>query len=205
MELLTENQKVLIVRYGKKIDCIEKHIAVIDKLGYCWFGKIGVVPSKRIIEAVEEEDNPTIILYSQGNAYLCRIDKILYEKPEEGFPEYYETELFEKHIYPKSYFKILSIERLCNDDLQKLRIVSSGNPAVDTLNRSMSSFFFAEYGNAKELHNTIKQDKKIERKKKTSDQNDCIYKKEGICARKGFVNYKYKCERPSSCAGQKYQ
>lgn len=201
---LTEGQKVLIIRYGKKKDCIEKHQEVLDKIGYCWFGKIGFIPSSKVIAAIQEERNPAIVLYSQGNAYLCRVSDVAYEKPEEGFPEYYVTELFDELVFPKSYYKILSIEMLYSDDLQKMRIVSSGSLLNDTLNRSMSSFFFAEYGKAKLEILKRKTEQKHERKKKSLDQNDCIYRKKGICDRKGFVNYKYECERPCACVGQKY-
>ena len=43
MALIEEGQKVLILRYGKKKDCIDKHLEVIKENGYCWFGKIGVI------------------------------------------------------------------------------------------------------------------------------------------------------------------
>lgn len=199
---LQEGQKVLIIRYGKKNDCIKQHREVIDSIGYCWFGKIGVVPSKKAIEAITKEEAPKIVLYSQGKGYIADVSEISYEKPDDGYPEYYKAELFDELIFPKSYFKLLDIQDLSSEDLIKLMIVSSGSPAVETLNRSMSSFFFAEYGKPRPTEN--KQNKKVVKsKKKELDINDCVYKKNGICKRKGFVSYEFECSRPSTCMGQK--
>lgn len=201
MNQLKQGQKILVIRYGKKKDCIEKHCEVIKQLGYCWFGKIGVIPSKKTVEAVISEDKPAIVLYSQRNAYLAEIDKIIYDKPEEGYPDYYIDELFEKMIFPKSYYRITAINPLDISDLKKIKVVSSGNPIVETLNKSMTSFFFAIYGKVtkektKQIRHNVIDDTVL-------GIDDCLYKKDGICNKKGFVNYKYACERPSSCAGQK--
>ena len=201
MEELTEGQRVLIIRYGKKKDCIEKHQEVLENIGYCWFGKIGVIPSAKVIKAIQDEDVPKIVLYSQGKSFVADMTEVSYEKPQEGYPAYYQTELFDETVFPKSYYKITSIKPLDGNDLDKLRIVSSGSRALDTLNRSMSSFFFAEFGKAR-LVSTI--EKKTKRPKiKEIDINDCVYRKNGMCGRKGFINYGYECERPSGCAGQK--
>lgn len=201
MSQLKQGQKVLVIRYGKKKDCIEKHCDVINQIGYCWFGKIGVIPSKKAIDAVVSEDRPAIVLYSQGNAYIANVDSISYDKPDEGYPDYYNDELFDNMVFPKSYYKITDISPLDKDVLKKIKVVSSGSPIVETLNKSMSSFFFAEYGKAvnrktKEINEEVKNDVILE-------VDDCIYKKDGLCNKKGFVNYKYACERPSSCMGQK--
>lgn len=127
----------------------KKHREVIEFKGYCWFGKIGVVPSQKAIDAITKEATPKIILYSQGKGYVADVSEIRYEKPDNGYPEYYNDELFDKLIFPKSYFKLLDIQALSNEDLSKLRIVSSGRQAIETFNRSMSSF---------SLQNMVSQD-----------------------------------------------
>ena len=198
---LQEGQKVLIIRYGKKTDCIEKHKEVIGDKGYCWFGKIGVVPSKKAVDAIFTEECPKIILYSQGKGYVADVDEIIYEKPAVGYPKYYQEELFDELVFPKSYFKLTSIEKITNEDLSKLKVVSSGSQAFETLNRSMSSFFFAEYGRAKPV--VIEEKKSRQVKKRKLDINECQYQKNGECKKKRFINYEYKCERPSTCMGQK--
>lgn len=180
----------------------KKHREVIEFKGYCWFGKIGVVPSQKAIDAITKEATPKIILYSQGKGYVADVSEIRYEKPDNGYPEYYNDELFDKLIFPKSYFKLLDIQALSNEDLSKLRIVSSGRQAIETFNRSMSSFFFAEYGKSRPVE--IKRNKiDANSKKKELDMNDCSYRKNGICNRKGFASYEFECSRPSTCIGQK--
>ena len=51
---MVEGQKFLVVRFGTNIveDCVNKHQEVIEQKGYCWFGKIGVVPSKKVLQSV---------------------------------------------------------------------------------------------------------------------------------------------------------
>lgn len=198
---LQEGQKVFIIRYGKKSDCIEKHNEVIVDKGYCWFGKIGVVPSKKAVDAIFIEKFPKIILYSQGKGYIADVDEIVYEKPADGYPDYYQKELFDELVLPKSYFILTSIEQITNEDLSKLKVVSSGSQALETLNRSMSSFFFAEYGRATPVVIEEKKSKRVKNQK--IDINECQYQKNGKCTKKGFVNYEYECERPSACMGQK--
>ena len=63
---LKNGQKTLIIRYGKKGNCIEEHNSVIEEDGYCWFGKIGVVPSAKVVQAVLEEDNPIIPIFQMN-------------------------------------------------------------------------------------------------------------------------------------------
>ncbi|MDD6516226.1 MAG: hypothetical protein PUG45_12620 [bacterium] len=198
---LQEGQKVLIIRYGKKPDCIEKHCDVLTDNGYCWFGKIGVVPSKKVVDAILAEEFPKIVLYSQGKGYVADVTEIAYEKPVEGYPQYYQEELFDELVFPKSYFKLISIKHLSGEELSNLTIVSSGSSAIETLNRSMSSFFFAEYGKSKTI--IIDKKKRKSNKKQGIGINECYYRKNGKCTKRNFVNYEYKCERPSTCIGQK--
>lgn len=201
-----EGQKSVIIRYGTNIipDCIEKHVETIKDNGYCWFGKIGVVPSKKVMDAVLAEDTPIIVLYSKGTAYIAALEEISQERPDKGYPEYYQAELFEKLIYPKSYYKFTSINKMKKEDMEKLRVVSSGSDAISTLNRSMSSFFYVEYG--KTILFVDRTERKQLKKKNENIQlavNDCVYKKDGKCNKKGFVSFQFECKRPSSCMGQK--
>ena len=201
---LQQGQKLLVLRYGKQIiqNCIELHQEKAEELGYCWFGKLGTVPSKKSIEAILEAEKPSIVLYSRGAAYLCEISEVAYEKPKEGYPDYYEEELFQKFTYPTVYFKLVSIESLDINALEKFRVVSSGNSAINTLLHSMSSFLFIEYGKAGTLNVKLKDEKKIKEREQLPE-NDCVYRKDGRCSLKSFVNYQYECDRPSNCLRQK--
>ena len=53
--MLVKGDKFLILRYSNGIyDCIKKHKEVLNKIGYCWFGKIGVVPSESALKGETE-------------------------------------------------------------------------------------------------------------------------------------------------------
>ena len=148
------------------------------------------------------EEIPTIILYARGAAYICEVSEVSYEQPKDGYPEYYEKELFQKLTFPTVYFKLTAIEELDANELSKFTVISSGNSAINTLMHSMSSFLFVMYG--KEVREEKQERKAV--KKKTCIQlpeNDCVYRKNGRYSLKNFVNYQYECERPSSCIRQK--
>lgn len=204
LEKLQQGQKLLVLRYGKQIidNCIELHGEKIEELGFCWFGKLGTIPSKKSIDAIMSEEIPTIILYARGAAYICEVSEVSYEQPKDGYPEYYEKELFQKLTFPTVYFKLTAIEELDANELSKFTVISSGNSAINTLMHSMSSFLFVMYG--KEVREEKQERKAVKKKTRIQlPENDCVYRKNGRCSLKNFVNYQYECERPSSCIRQK--
>ncbi len=200
-------QRFLVVRFGTNIvaNCIEKHQEVIRSKGYCWFGKIGVVPSKKTLDEVMALDNPMIMLYTRNHAYECALLEVTTEKPKVGYPEYYERELFNRGRYPKSYYKITSITEVPIGELAKYIVVSSQNALMNTLNKSMSSYFYAEYPDKDAPRKEPSDSKALTFKnpKELLPINECRYQKAGKCTLKGFVNYQYECERPSTCMRQK--
>lgn len=201
---LQQGQKILILRYGKQIveECIKLHQEIIEDLGYVWFGKLGTAPGKNSIDSMLDEEQPKLILYARGEGYLCSVEEVSYNTPTDGYPEYYQKELFEKLIYPSIYFKLITIEKIEISDLDELTVVSSGNSALNTLMHSMSSFLFVSYGRAAREEIKPKKSVKPAKREPLSD-NDCIYRKDGHCGLKGFVSYQFECERPSSCMRQK--
>lgn len=204
LERLRQGQKLLVLRYGKQIisNCIELHEEKIEDIGFCWFGKLGTIPSNKSIEAVLEEDDPAIVIYARGAAYLCEVSEIAYEQPESGCPDYYKDELFDKLTFPSVYFRLTKIEELETRELSKFTVVSSGNSAINTLMHSMSSFLLVTYG--KESVDEKKEKKVVKKEKRLLlPENDCVYRKSGVCNLKSFVNYQYECARPNSCIKQK--
>lgn len=201
---LQQGQKLLVLRYGKQIieNCIELHQEKIDSLGYCWFGKLGTIPSKKSIDAMLEEEKPMLILYARSSAFICEVSEVIYDKPDIGFPDYYQAELFDKLSFPTVYFKLVSIKPLDINALEKFTVVSSGNTAINTLMHSMSSFLFVSYGKSQITVEKSKETKKESKKEKLAE-NDCVYRKEGRCGLRGFVNYQYECDRPANCIRQK--
>lgn len=178
LDKLQQGQKLLVLRYGKQIveNCIELHQEVIDEKGYCWFGKLGTVPSKKSIDAVLDEEKPSIILYARGSAFLCEISEVGYEKPNEGYPVYYKKELFDKLSFPTIYFKLVSMESLNVNELDKFTVISSGNSAINTLLHSMSSFLFISYGKTDAIIEEPKEKKKatVRKKRKITRERLCI-------------------------------
>ncbi len=171
---MKKGQQFILLRYSNNIvpDTIEQHKAIIDELGYCWFGKIGVVPSAKIQKAILDEEEPRILLYTKGIAHECRLLDISEKKPAYGCPAYYEME----GIYPSVYFKLPSIDPVAIKELERYRVISTGSPLLDAVGRSMTSYFFAEWTDG----TTRSSEKKIEKaakkeKRELLPPNDCVY------------------------------
>ena len=212
--MIKERTRFIVLKYGTGInDCIQLHKNVISKYGYCWFGKIGVAPSENSIFHKLNEEELFAVLYRQGIIHLCRFDKISFDKPSGGYPVYYESYFFNRNITPSIYFRLLSIEEMDYSVFAKCVSLGSGNKLLDTVSRSMASFFYGILPDStyvkpvkkeKRIENT--DEKKIRSKVNTKGkivENSCKYSKDGICTCKSSVNYEYACERPSTCIKQK--
>lgn len=95
---LKQGQKLIVLRYAKLpgIDCVGEHINEINKNGFCWFGKIGIIPSESILETVFSEETPIVALYTKGELHLARLEEVTLDKPSDAYPSYYEKELYAK-------------------------------------------------------------------------------------------------------------
>ena len=212
--MIVRGDKFLVLRYSTGIyDCISNHKSVLDELGYCWFGKIGVVPSERALKEKLNRDKPLVALYCQGDAYISQLLEVSDEKPVEGYPAYYQKFMFDRNIYPKMYFKLGSLEEFPKEIFARCISLSSKRPLAETVARSMASFFYGEYP-TEELSSSLTvsiPEKKIEPKKAAQrqkkntivDKYSCVYQEDGLCTYKRCINYGYECERPSSCIKQK--
>lgn len=194
---MNKGQKVLVIRYGANIvvDCIERHMEVVDEYGFCWFGKIGTSPSMKVLDAVLTEEEPTIILYSKGVAYKASLIEVLKNKPAEAYPSYYNEYLYAKEVHPSTYFKIKDLRKMDVNELEEYSVASSGNRLLSTLYSSMSSFFWAQYGKSQVV---AKKDVKTVSKTLTGNK-DCKLQEKGHCCNKRCVNYQYECVRPELC------
>ena len=152
---LVRGQNILVLRYSPSIkkDIIEQHQTLIEKLGYCWYGKLGGVTSREIISAITASDNPSILLYSKGKAFLCGVSGMGTTKPKTGYPKYYDDE----YIYPSCYFKLISIDPVDLCILDELYVRSSERRLSDVLsNRCRSSSFFVSYREIQKIPNSLK-------------------------------------------------
>ena len=201
--IIDKDKRILVIRYGTNIvkDCIEKHIEIVNDLGFCWFAKLGRMPSKKILDEIFGDSESSVILYSKSGIYSCIATEVSIQRPQSGEPEYYEKNIYDAKLNPSMYIKLVAITKIHASDIADLVVSSSRNHLMDTLARSMNSFFVVEspdYGKrkAEKSNNTTKSEKKL-------PSNDCVFRKDGLCSRRGCVNYKYECIRPSTCLKQK--
>ena len=199
---------MVLLKYGKTPrNCIDLHIEVLEGKGICWFGKIGVAPSISVIREKIGDGDFKVLLYCQDEVYLCNCIDVVNEAPNEDYPNYYEKYLFGRGIFPKIYFCLNSIEQIDKKELTECVILSSRNSMLDTVRRSMASFFYVECADPKKEKVHEKEPERKKRRKKEVktkvDINDCIYRENERCTNPRCISYEYECTRPSSCTKQK--
>ena len=201
---LPVNKKILILRYGANIisDCMKLHHNVIEREGYCWFGKLGRAPSDKVIHEIMMDGEGCVVLYAREGTYVAKVTEITDKKPLRAYPEYYNALLFDEGYIPSLYFRLTDLKPINAGELQNLVVSSSKNNLVDTLNKSMNSFFCAEYKQGNEVTKARKTNISEAKKEKVVFEG-CKYRENGKCNKRGFVNYQYECERPKLCIGQK--
>ena len=184
---MKDKQKYLLMRYssGYVRDCILQHRQVLQEKGFCWYGKIGNVPSDRILNTVFGEPEPQMVLYRKNAAYVCRMDKYSLKKPSEGTPTYYETE----GIFLNIYFRLTAIDECDPIIFHDSIAVSTGTFVEDVVYHSRIPFMLCQYID--------------ESKHELLDSRDCRYRKDEFCTCRSCVNYGCFCERPSTCKKQR--
>ena len=112
--IIQENEELILIRYSDMYgkDTIKEHKKIMEKQGYCWFGKIGKKSSKGHINELLKMSQPKILLVSKQAAYVAEISDIGYDIPESNYPIYYKEELFAKNVYPSIYFKIIGLKKI---------------------------------------------------------------------------------------------
>ncbi len=195
---LETGQCLLVLRYSLsyKKNIIDLHKELIEKQGFVWYGKLGNETSQKIIAEIFAAKNPALLLFKKDKAFLCGVEEITGNKPQSGYPKYYDDE----YICPGCYYKLTSIDEVEVDIINELIVRSSKRLLSDTLSRQCtSSCFFVSY---KELLPLKAKSIKKPEKRKLS-KNDCIFKRSGKCTNRSFINFGYECERPSECSKQK--
>jgi len=184
---MKDGQNYLLLRYstGTVKDCIKLHKEVLAEKGYCWFGKIGNVPSAHILQQVFDESQPVLVLYRKNAAFICNVKKYSMRTPQDGVPRYYQDE----GIFPSVFFCLESIEPCDASLFHDSVVVSTGAYVEDVIFHSRIPFMLCKYVDESKLQ--------------PLGTNDCRYKKDGFCTCRTCVNYDCLCERPSSCAKQR--
>lgn len=199
---------ILLLRYSNYhgIDTIDEHKKVIDKNGYCWFGKIGKIPSQKYISTFQKEEDNIAYLYTYGILHECRISEISFERPIDGTPSYYEHELYIKEdLTPQIFFKLDYIKEADVDILDNYLVVSSGKDIKYDLKKSISSFYLIRDKKAgftprkKRQTNTTT----FSPPKKAKIPKDCVFNDNNTCLNPKCINYNYDCIGAQRCVKQK--
>lgn len=140
---MAENKDFMLLRYSTLYvpDCIQKHKSILEEKGYCWFGKVGTVPSITLLQRMISAKEPTLVLYKKGAAYICRVEKYSFTRPSDGIPNYYNDE----GIFPNVFFKLLSIEQCEQSFLENSNLVTSGANLFAVLSHSRASYMLCSY------------------------------------------------------------
>ena len=122
---------------------IVEHENVIKRLGYVWYGKLGLPLSQKAISYIKNNDDPKILLIHSGKTsrYWAHVSVITRDEPElEGIPHYYRDNR-EKF---KTWFKVTSFEQAPKDIMGKCKVISSGATLGEVSKHSMSPYFIIE-------------------------------------------------------------
>lgn len=136
--------KTIALRFGEHFspECgtIAAHQAIIDQLGFVWYGKMGTPVSNAIIEELKKKGDAKILLIHSGkqNRYWAHIDDISKDTPSlEGIPEYYRS-MTEKF---RTWFKVSRFEPAERGVMAKCIVASSGATLSEVSRHSMSPYF----------------------------------------------------------------
>ena len=139
--------KTIALRFGEHFspECgtIAAHQAIIDQLGYVWYGKMGNPIAASVMQELLSQKNAKILLISSGKAdrYWARVTDISRSVPnKEGIPLYYR----DKADSFRTWFKVIRFERAPRDIMAKCVVVSSGAPLGSVSRHSMSPYFIIE-------------------------------------------------------------
>jgi hypothetical protein len=133
---------MLLIRYNNNYinECIEQHVEWERQKGYCWFGKMGKRPSKLKIDELLEKGDALIIFYNRKHMYVASLQQVQYEQPNEDYPDFYN-----KFIrYPSTWFRVSDFIEISNTIMSNLIVKSSRKPMDETIDKSMTSFYFVE-------------------------------------------------------------
>ena len=122
-------KKSFLLRYSDyhRIKTIDEHCSVIERTGYCWFGKYGKKPQKAYLDGLFADGKLTMFLYTASTLHRAVVTAYTYDPPDDGIPEYYNSWQFSGEDYkPSVYFKVLSIEPACMEELDGFVVSSSG-------------------------------------------------------------------------------
>jgi hypothetical protein len=149
-----QSERVLVVRYsdghGPAEGTIAAHQAVVNRLGYVWFGKFGRRVGAETLEALRRHaasgaDVAVILVASSADGYRfdsCRLLDSGFSVPHDeatAVPDYYGRFLQP----PSTWLKVADFHRLSLEQASRVRVFESQVPLPVGLRRSWSGHFLA--------------------------------------------------------------
>lgn len=200
---VAKGQQVIMFRINLNVrkDSIECHLKTLEEHGFCWFGKIGRVPQEKKLKELFNQKSPHMLLYTKKELYCCDIDNYAYERPSEGYPEYYQTEFFNKGTELNCYIRVTSIQKVPLEQLKKYYVATTAKTAADTLTTSKATFMFLIYDQIPEIQKKTRTSKSTEKRIKNNARY-CRFRKNDVCTNIYSVNYEYECLHPELCIKQ---
>lgn len=137
---IMKGDKIFVLRYNDNFvkDSMEIHKDVCDKHGFCWYGKAGKKPNVERIISFIEDGTAKILFYSRQAVYIGRLLEVSLSAPEKGVPDYYADSMWK----PNFWFRVTHLSEVHLDILDKLLVNSTGKTMKETINSTMTSFFF---------------------------------------------------------------
>lgn len=132
---------------SKKVCTIKEHLKVLESYSSVFVAKFGRPLHPNKVKLLEEQIVHRIPTYlylvsSKDDGfklYRCNILNINNSKPHKmNFPEYYKN--FEELL--TTWFEVDSIVEVDNDLLSSMHVISTGNTALYSISKSMSSTLF---------------------------------------------------------------
>lgn len=131
--------------YAPEEGTITLHKSVIEKEGFVWYGNFGHKVSEKIIqEQLKNSDPKFILIKSNSNDYYwAHFTAYLSNTPppQKYIPKYYRN----KSDIIKTWFKIIELEKIDQNEIDKCVVISSGDSLIDSCNKCMTSYFKIEY------------------------------------------------------------
>lgn len=138
----------IALRFGEhfapKCGTIAAHQAVIDKIGYVWYGKMGAKASEIMLKDIIASELPRVLLINSGKSdrYWAYIEAYTYDMPNPNeYPSYYGEKLEKMN----TWIKIVKFEIAPKDIMSKCKVISSGATLGEASKHSMSPYFKIQY------------------------------------------------------------
>lgn len=129
--------------FAPDMGTIAAHEAVIERLGYVWYGKMGAPVSAKAASDLLANEEPKVLLIHSGGArrFWAYVDAVLRETPElKAIPEYYRRQAGDFGCW----FRVTRFEEAPRGIMSKCVVPSSGNTLSIASRRSMSPYFIID-------------------------------------------------------------